>query len=79
MIGFVNLIIKALAALVISILNILPETPFSWDLGSLGTYWAYANYFIPFGTLAGIMATFLISVMVWYGIRWILRVAKYID
>lgn len=79
MIALLNYIIQGLAAVVVTILNLLPQTPFSWDLGSLGPYWANVNYFVPFGTLAGIMTTYLLSVAIWYGVRWILRFARYID
>lgn len=79
MIAFLNYLIKGFAAIATTLLNLLPQTPFSWNLGSLGTYWAYANYFIPFNLLAGITATFLTSVLVWYGLRWVLRFVKYID
>lgn len=79
MIGFLNAIINGFASIVVTILNLLPQTPFSWDLGALGPYWAYVNYFVPFGTLSGIMATYLLSVMIWYGVRWVLRFVRYID
>jgi len=79
MIGFLNWLIKALAAVVVTILNLLPQSPFTWDLGSLGPLWANANYFVPFNVLAGVMGTYLVSVGVWYAARWILRLARYID
>lgn len=79
MVDIFNWLIKSLAAIVQAVLSILPDTPFSWDVGSLGPYWAVVNYFIPFGTIAGILATYVTAVAVWYGIRWILRLAQYID
>lgn len=79
MIDFVNLLIKAIGAAVIAVLNTLPQTPFSWDLGALGPVWGYVNYFIPFNVLAGEMSVFLVSTLVWYGVRWLLRALKYIE
>jgi hypothetical protein len=79
LISFINKLIQFLADAVILLLNILPQTPFSWDLGALGPFWGVANYFIPFGAIAGIMATYVTAVAIWYGVRWILRIAKYIS
>lgn len=79
MIDFLNFLIKNFAAIVVGILNLLPQSPFTWDVGALGPYMAYINYFIPFGVLAGIMSTYLVAVLTWYAVRWVLRFVKYID
>lgn len=79
MINLINLIIQACANAVLAILNLLPQTPFNWDLGALGEYWGYVNYFIPFASMATIMTGFLSATLVWYGVRWVLRFVKYID
>lgn len=77
-ISALNKIIQLLADAVMLILNLLPQSPFTWELGALSPFWGVVNYFIPFGALAGIMATYVTAVLVWYGVRWILRLGRYI-
>lgn len=78
MIGILNAILRAIGSVVQGILNLLPDTPFNWTLGDLSTYWGIANYFIPFQTMATLLAVYVIAVATWYGIRWVLRLTKYI-
>ena len=78
MIAILNSILQAVGSVVEGILDLLPDTPFSWFLGDLSTYWGIANYFIPFQAMATFLAVYVISVATWYGIRWILRLTKYI-
>lgn len=78
MIAILNTILEAVGNAVQGILDLLPATPFSWSLGDLSTYWGIANYFIPFQAMATLLAVYVISVATWYGIRWILRLTKYI-
>lgn len=65
-------------------LYLLPETPFQLDkyetvLGKFSTVMANINYFIPFGDMLLITLGYLTCVLIWYGLRWILRLAQYID
>lgn len=63
---------------------LLPESPFS-ELsiatfpGAFGDVMGWINYFVPIGAMLGIMTTYLVAVLAWYTVRWILRVAQYID
>lgn len=63
-------------------LALLPTSPFA-DIGTsfagFETIMSYINYFVPIGPMLAIFTTYLTAVLVWYGIRWILRIAKYID
>ena len=65
-------------------LSILPDSPFQTDgfasmLESFGGIMSNINYFIPFNDMFLFMAIYLTAVLVWYGLRWVLRFAKYID
>lgn len=65
-------------------LAILPNSPFQnekWlsGLDSFGIIMSNINYFVPFGTFLMIGAAYLTGVLIWYGVRWILRIANYIN
>ncbi len=79
MVDMLNKVIEAIAGLVSTVLSVLPQTPFTFDLGALGAYWKAVNYFIPFNTMATFLAVYLIAVGIWYVSRWALRLAKYIQ
>lgn len=60
----------------------LPESPFSEVVVELTPFhkvMSWINYFVPVGTMLAILTTYLAAVFAWYGVRWILRLAKYID
>lgn len=78
MIDIINAIISAVGSVVQGVLNLLPDTPFNWSLGDLGVYWGIANYFIPFNAMAVVLSAYVVAVAIWYGVRWVLRFAKYI-
>ncbi|RJQ26227.1 MAG: hypothetical protein C4589_10085 [Peptococcaceae bacterium] len=78
-ISILNTIIENLSVVIIAILNLLPNSPFTWDLGALSTYVGVMNYFIPFRAMATIMMAYVAAVTVWYTVRWVLRFAKYIQ
>lgn len=78
MIEWINMIIKGFASAIMAILSILPDSPFTWDLGGLSGIWHYAAYFIPFQAMITVTSAYLISVAVWYVLRWALRFAKFI-
>jgi hypothetical protein len=79
MIALLNLIIEGIAAVVIAILDVLPQTPFSWDFGAMSPYLAYANYFFGLDNIVTVTGAYLSACLLWYGIRWFLRLANYID
>lgn len=66
------------------ILAILPNSPFQTEEFSAGldkfsTIMAQINYFIPFGWMLTILTGYVTAVLIWYGLRWLLRIAQYID
>lgn len=75
----INAVIKGIASIVGALLYLLPNTPFSWDLGSLSGIWGVANYFIPFAAIISMVITYTTAVALWYAIRWILRITRYIQ
>lgn len=78
MIAILNAVIKAVSVAVIAVLSLLPTSPFSWDFSFLTGYMGWVAYFIPIGSLISIMAAYVGAVLVWYGIRWLLRFVRYI-
>ena len=66
------------------VLLLLPESPFQTasmaaSLDKFGDIMANVNYFIPFGSMVQIMVAYLTCVLIWYAVRWILRLTQYID
>lgn len=60
----------------------LPDSPFQQqelDLSGFGNVMGYINYFVPVGSFLLIALTYLSAVIVWYAVRWILRLVQYID
>lgn len=80
MIQFINYLLDLLEALVAQVVNFLPDSPFqSIDLGVLEQYMGYVNYFYPVRQLVIFLGLYVSAVLVWYGVRWILRLARYIE
>lgn len=40
---------------------------------------SFINYFVPVGTMIGIMSAYIAAVVIWYVVRWILRLGQYIS
>lgn len=59
--------------------SVLPDSPFASITGVLGQWAAWINYFIPVGQMVTLLASYTGAVAVWYGVRWILRFARYIS
>lgn len=80
MVSIANWIIDLIYTIIMSILNILPDSPLRFSLDeNFKTYIAYVNYFIPLGTLVAILVSYTAAVAVWYGIRWVMRLIRYIQ
>lgn len=80
MVKIANWLIDLIYIIINSILSILPDSPFRFTLDdTFKEYIAYVNYFIPVGTLVAILVTFTTAVAVWYGIRWVMRLVRYIQ
>lgn len=77
----VDAIMEFLAGLVEVAIGWLPESPFV-DLPEFSQFrqiMSWINYFVPVGTMLSIFTVYLAAVAVWYAVRWILRIARYID
>lgn len=80
MVTIANWLIDLIYTIIMGLLDILPDSPFRFTLDdNFKTYIAYVNYFIPVGTLIAILVTFTTAVGVWYGIRWLMRIVRYIQ
>lgn len=78
MIVILNYVIKKFSFAVIAVLSILPTSPFTWSLGSLEPYWHYVTFFIPIPEMITFTVPYTAAVLVWYGLRWLLRFTRYI-
>ena len=77
-------IMDFLYSLASAVLGVLPESPFVSDgftsaLNGFGNIMGNINYFIPFNDMFIFMGVYLLCVLIWYGARWVLRLAQYID
>ncbi|MGB9660584.1 MAG: hypothetical protein ACPL5F_01020 [Moorellaceae bacterium] len=64
--------------LVNGVLSSLPDSPFVNIGGIVEQYLRWLNYFVPVGDMITLMSAYLGAVGVWYGVRWVLRFARYI-
>lgn len=62
-----------------SLVGALPNSPFTWDFSWLGQWWTVVNFFIPFQAMASLTLYYVGAVGVWYGVRWLLRIVRYIQ
>ena len=67
-----------------AVLGILPNSPFASEgfisaLAGFSKIMSHINYFIPFNDMFIFMGIYLVAVIIWYGARWILRLANYIS
>lgn len=80
MIQFINYLLDLLEALVVQVVDLLPDSPFqNIDLGVLEQYISYVNYFYPVKQLVIFLGLYTSAVIIWYGFRWVLRLARYIE
>lgn len=77
--SFINLLIAGLSSVVNSVLLLLPNSPFTWNLGELSPLWKYVTFFIPIPEMITLTTSYCAAVLTWYGIRWVLRFAQYIQ
>lgn len=82
--GIVDAIITWLEVAARAAILLLPESPFanlslSKFPDAFGNVMGWINYFVPIGQMLLIMTTYLTAVMIWYTVRWILRLTQYID
>jgi hypothetical protein len=78
-IKIINTILDKFCDVAMVVLGMLPESPFFWDLGGLGNIFGFANYFIPFASMLTLMTSYVSAVAIWYAVRWVLRIIRYIE
>lgn len=80
MVTIANWLIDLIYTIIMGLLDILPDSPFRFTLDdTFKRYIGYVNYFIPVGTLVAILVSYTAAVAVWYGIRWVMRLIRYIQ
>lgn len=77
--GLVNALISGLGTVASAILMLLPNTPFTWALGGLESYWHYVTVFIPFPEMVTLLNAYIVAVIGYYAIRAVLRLTKQIQ
>lgn len=75
MIGLINELIAQIGALLGFILNLLPDSPFTWDLGG-NIFLQFIGWIIPIPTIVTELTAFTFAVAVYYGLRVVLRWIK---
>jgi hypothetical protein len=81
LVGAINKILGFMRDIVLAALNLLQESPFiniSKDNEIIG-FFRKVNYFLPIREVLTFLPIWLSAILVWYGVRWLLRIAKYID
>lgn len=79
--GIINKLLSFLKDLIMLVLDQLPDSPFlsiTQD-NTLIQVFKYANYFLPIREILTFLPVWLSAILAWYGLRWLLRIAKYID
>ncbi|MGG1310892.1 hypothetical protein [Bacillus smithii] len=80
MVAIANFIIDLIHNMCMWALNILPDSPLRFTLDdSVRQYIAYANYFIPFSLMLDVTLAYVAAVSVWYFVRWIMRMIRYVQ
>jgi hypothetical protein len=84
--GVVSSVMDWLASLANIALAVLPNSPIKGALDDFGAFTGtlqnilgWINYFVPLGIMFNIMSAYVTCVLIYYGIRLVLRWAKYIE
>jgi polyferredoxin len=80
LVSIINGLISAVATAINFVVGLLPASPFAWTPSAEMADWLKAiNYFIPLGTMLGIMVTYCAAALLWYAVRGIMRAIRYIQ
>ena len=84
MIGIFQAIIDWLSKLAAVALAVLPNSPIASAVNSVNfqgftQIMGWINYFVPIGTFITILTAYVSAVLIYYGVRYVLRLAKYIE
>lgn len=76
LIQFVNKMISLIGSAVTAVLSLLPSSPFTF-VQSIDSEWLNAiNWIFPVGTIVSHLEAFCLAVVVYYGLRVLLRWVK---
>lgn len=76
-IDLINKIIELLGGMIDVVLALLPDSPFSWDLSSIGADWfKIFAWVVPVPSIVASVYTFTLAVATYYMIRVVLRWIK---
>lgn len=77
--SILNALIQFFAFVANSVLSILPDSPFNWDIVETIKSIPYIGvvfYFIPFEAMISLTMAYITAVAGYYVVRWVLRVIK---
>ena len=80
--GIFDTLSSALISFCITVINLLPESPFSFltDYGApAALVMSYVNWFIDFGTIIRMLSAWVACILVWYGYQIVLRWIKVVE
>ena len=75
----VNFLIDILYIIASTLLKILPSTPFKFEPLEWGEFGKAVTYFIPVHVMITHFVLLLSAILIYYGIRWLLRLIRQIQ
>jgi hypothetical protein len=76
MIGIINALISKVGIVLAAVLALLPDSPFNWTYGLDSGWIGNMNYILPFSQAVAHLEAYILAVIVYYGIRIVLRWVK---
>lgn len=75
----VNFLIDVLYSIGSTLMKILPNTPFEFETLKWGEFGKAVTYFIPVHVMITHFVLILSAILIYYGIRWLLRMIRQIQ
>lgn len=76
MIGIIQFILDNISIIASALLLLLPNSPFLWIYDADRSFLGYMNYGFPISAVVSELLTYVCCVIVYYGIRVVLRWVK---
>ncbi len=76
MIGIINQVINAISKVIGFFLNLLPNSPFVWELNFETDFFRFINWLIPIQTIVSVLYMYCLAVVGYYCLRVVLRWIK---
>lgn len=74
---FINLLLTIVSGIFITIINMLPESPFrNLDLSIPSQYLGWINWLFPFGIIISILSVWATCVALYFFVRWLMKIFK---